>query len=114
MLKCVFNSGCECTVSFVRLSPHAVCLCGENVPTDTSGFMLSREGHQDEWDYRGYTTIYSEEPGRVAFSDDGSIYDEDAFQLREPEQPAPTPTDSERITALEEQLAATKILLGVE
>lgn len=31
-----------------------------------------------------------------------------------PEPPEHTPTDSERIAALEEQLAATKILLGVE
>ena len=31
-----------------------------------------------------------------------------------PDPPEPTPTDSERLAALEEQLAATKILLGVE
>lgn len=34
--------------------------------------------------------------------------------LPEPEQPEPMPSDNERIAALEDELAAAKILLGVE
>ena len=36
------------------------------------------------------------------------------FEKMAAEQPAPEPTPEERIAALEEQLAAAKILLGLE
>ena len=36
------------------------------------------------------------------------------FEKLAAEQPAPEPTPEERIAALEEQLAAAKILLGLE
>jgi hypothetical protein len=47
---------------------------------------------------------------------DGKIYGEwiEAEAPEVPEAPTPTPTTDERITALEEELQATKILLGVE
>lgn len=44
------------------------------------------------------------------YVDEEFIYD----PLPEPEQPEQTPTPEERITALEQQLLAAKILLGVE
>ena len=37
-----------------------------------------------------------------------------AWQQSMPDTPAPEPTTDERIAALEEQLAAAKILLGLE
>ena len=37
-----------------------------------------------------------------------------AWEQSMPEAPAPEPTPEERIAALEEQLAAAKILLGLE
>lgn len=37
-----------------------------------------------------------------------------AYEREKAELPSPTPTPEERIAALEEQLAAAKILLGVE
>lgn len=37
-----------------------------------------------------------------------------ALEQSMPEAPAPEPTTEERIAALEEQLAAAKILLGLE
>ena len=58
---------------------------------------------------------------RVAALPDGDLceyrYIDGAFvydPLPIPEPSEPTPTPMERIAALEEQLAATKILLGVE
>ena len=45
------------------------------------------------------------------------LYRDGAFlyePLPEPEEPTPGPTAEERITALEDELTATKILLGVE
>lgn len=44
------------------------------------------------------------------YSDGEFIYD----PLPEPDKPEPAPTTEERLAALEEQLAAAKILLGVE
>ena len=37
-----------------------------------------------------------------------------AWEQEAAQQPAPEPTPEERIAALEEELAATKILLGLE
>lgn len=43
-------------------------------PIKTTGFALSREGKEDNWDYSAYTTVYREIEGGVQFSNDGSVY----------------------------------------
>ena len=45
-------------------------------PIKTTGFALSREGKEDNWDYSAYTTVYREIEGGVQFSNDGSVYAE--------------------------------------
>lgn len=62
----------EYKVDFSKFG-HVVTLTG-NVPQDTSGFTLSREGKKDAWDYKAFTTIYRVLEGAVQFSDDGSVY----------------------------------------
>jgi len=42
-------------------------------PVRTDGFMLSREGYHDNWDYTEYTTIYDELVDGAIFSNDGSV-----------------------------------------
>lgn len=60
-------------VNFRNISANIVELTGD-FPVKTSGFTLSREGKEDNWDYAAYTTVYREIEGGVQFSNDGSIY----------------------------------------
>ncbi len=59
----------------------------------------------DEGNFKYYEKVYTER--------DGVIYGE-WVECDAPEAITPTPTNEERIAALEEELAAAKILLGVE
>lgn len=61
------------SVSFNTISKNIVQIAGD-FPVKTSGFILSREDKEDNWDYSAYTTVYREIEGRVQFSNDGSTY----------------------------------------
>ena len=67
-------------VEFRTVANNIVELVGNFLIKDT-GFTLSRAEHEDNWDYKGYTTVYREIEGGVQFSNDGSVY-------VEPEQPS--------------------------
>lgn len=67
-------------VEFRTVSNNIVELMGD-FPIKDTGFTLSRAEHEDNWDYKGYTTVYREIVGGVQFSNDGSVY-------VEPEQPS--------------------------
>lgn len=67
-------------VEFRTVANNIVELVG-NFPIKDTGFTLSRAEHEDNWDYKGYTTVYREIEGGVQFSNDGSVY-------VEPEQPS--------------------------
>lgn len=83
-------------VSFMRISPNVIHLEG-NFPAKTDGFILSRPGKTDNWDYSGFTTVYREINGlMVQFSNDGSVY-------VEPPEPEPV---FPHIPTLEEVKAA--------
>lgn len=69
-------------VSFKTVSQNIVQITGE-LPVKKTGFTLSREGKEDNWDYSAYTTVYREIDGGVQFSNDGSVYI--------PPEPAPEP-----------------------
>lgn len=56
--------------------------------------------------------VPSETDGYVELPDDDAVIADFIAKNRKPAEPAPSP--EERIAALEEQLAAAKILLGVE
>lgn len=60
-------------VSFKNISQNIVQITGD-FPVKTSGFKLSREGKEDNWDYSAYHTVYREVDGGVQFSNDGSVY----------------------------------------
>ena len=72
MLKMNYvNSSKTYDVNFKIISQNVVELIGD-FPVKTDGFILSREEHEDNWDYSDYTTIYGEIEGGVHFSNDGS------------------------------------------
>lgn len=60
-------------VSFDTISPHIEQIKGD-FPIKTDGYILSREGKEDNWDHSGFTTVYREIGGGVQFSNDGSVY----------------------------------------
>ena len=60
-------------IEFNRLNGHIVSIKG-TLPAQNSGFVLSREGKRDNWEYKDYTTIYRELDGEIQFSNDGSIW----------------------------------------
>lgn len=60
-------------VAFRKLSDHIVELMGD-FPVEISGFLMSRIGKNDEWDYTKYTTVYRNVDGGIQFSNDGSVY----------------------------------------
>ena len=84
----------EYTVAFSRISDHVIQLLGD-FPAKAKGFILSREGKEDNWDYSGFNTIYREIDGGVQFSDDGSVY-------VAPPEPEPEPDPEPYVPTLEE------------
>lgn len=86
-------------VEFSRVSANVVQILG-NLPFEDKGFNLSREGKNDPWNYKDYTTLYREIEGGLQFSDDGSVY-------VEPVKPDPVP-DEPYVPTLEEVKAAKK------
>ena len=81
MLKLKYIGGEETyAVEFRTVANNIVELIGD-FPIKDTGFTLSRTEHEDNWDYKSYTTVYREIEGGVQFSNDGSVY-------VEPEQPS--------------------------
>ena len=60
-------------IEFKKVSEHIVSVKG-SLKAKTKGFTLSREGKNDAWDYKDYTTIYRELKDEIQFSNDGSIW----------------------------------------
>lgn len=61
------------SIEFKNHSKNIVEIIGD-IPVRTSGFLLSRPGKNDNWDYSNYTTIYRKTKDSVMFSNDGSEY----------------------------------------
>lgn len=97
-------------VDFYNIAPNIVQVIGE-LPFNDSGFTLSRDGQNDNWNYEGYTTLYREIEGGLQFSNDGSVY-------VEPQKPEPIPEPepyiptAEELAAMFEQSKKDKILLS--
>lgn len=72
-------------VDFNKISNNVVELKGD-FPIQTDGFTLSRETHEDNWDYSTFTTVYREIENGCQFSNDGSVYAEPVISI---------PTDEE-------------------
>ena len=60
-------------IEFKKVNENVVSVKG-TLPAQTNGFVLSREGKEDNWDYKEFTTIYRELDGEIQFSNDGSIW----------------------------------------
>jgi hypothetical protein len=90
-------------VGFDLVDQHIIRLIGD-LPANTSGFSLSRDGHDDNWDYSSYKTIYRQGEGFIEYSNDGSVYIQPDPSPEVPVQPEPSVDD--RVAALEAQLAA--------
>ena len=60
-------------IEFKKMSEHIVSVKG-NLKAKTKGFTLSREGKNDAWDYKDYTTVYRELDGEIQFSNDDSVW----------------------------------------
>lgn len=60
-------------VTFETITKNIVKITGD-FPTKTSGFALSREDKEDNWNYSEYTTVYRKIDGGAQFSNDGSVY----------------------------------------
>lgn len=55
-------------------SSNNICIIKGDIPIKTSGFILSRIGKEDNWDYSDFITVYKQEENKVWFSNDGSVY----------------------------------------
>lgn len=87
-------------VNFKIITDHIIELTGA-FPVKTDRFTLSREGHEDNWDYSQYTTIYREIDGGIQLSNDKSVYVEpEELQIIAPTQYIPT---EEELEAMEQQ-----------
>jgi len=75
MLNLKFNDSTEVfDIEFSQISENIVQIKGD-IPQNESGFVLSRPGKTDNWNYSDYTTIYRvPQNGVVQFSNDGSVY----------------------------------------
>lgn len=70
-------------------SSNNICIIKGDIPIKTSGFILSRIGKEDNWDYSDFITVYKQEENKVWFSNDGSVYVEPEPEP-EPEPYVPT------------------------
>lgn len=84
----------EYEVNFCKISAHVVQLLGD-FPFSDAGFILSRKGKGDNWDYKSYTTLYRSIEGGMQFSDDGSVY-------VAPPDPEPAPDPEPYVPTLQE------------
>lgn len=60
-------------ISLKKMNQHILQITGD-FPVKTKGFILSRDGYNDNWDYSKFKTIYRKIEGGAQFSDDGSVY----------------------------------------
>lgn len=103
------NDENTCDVDFNKISKNVVEITGD-FPIKNDGFTLSRETHEDNWDYSAFTTIYREIENGCQFSNDGSVY-------VEPVVPTPTAEElaemeeRERIANIENEISDLKAKL---
>lgn len=106
------NDNLSYEVKFKKISENIVQITG-NFPIKNDGFTLSRETHEDNWDYSAFITIYREIENGCQFSNDGSVYAEPvvliptAEELAEMEEQERIANVNNQINDLKEQLAST-------
>ncbi len=60
-------------IEYKKHSKNVVEIVGD-IPVKTTGFILSREGKNDNFDYSAFKTIYRKLEKSILFSNDGSEY----------------------------------------
>lgn len=96
-------------VEFTQISDSVLSLRG-SMPAKDKGFMLTRDGYDDNWDYSKYTTIYREMDGEILYSSDGSIYVPPA-PTPEPEPPSEEELQAAFDLAKKSRIGESKLLL---
>lgn len=87
-------------IEYKKHSKNVVEIIGD-IPVKATGFILSREGKHDNFDYSSFTTIYRKLEGSVLFSNDESVY-------VAPPEPEPVPEPEPYVPTLEEVKTAKK------
>ncbi len=106
------NATTSYEVEFCHISPNIV-ECKGNFPIQDTGFTLSRQDCEDNWDYTSFKTVYRTLENSVQFSNDESIYIEpdplpDFTDIpSEPYEPTP-----EEIAIMFQQSKLNKIALS--
>lgn len=106
------NDNSTYKVDFNKISKNIVQINGD-FPIQTDGFTLSREKHEDNWDYSAFTTVYKEVENGVQFSNDGSVWVEPTVEIPTEEELALMEENQRianinaQINNLKEQLAST-------
>lgn len=106
------NDNSTYEVDFKKVSKNIVEITSD-FPVKERGFTLSRETHEDNWDYSAFTTVYREVENGCQFSNDGSVYIEPiipaptAEELAEMEEQERIANINAQINNLKEQLAST-------
>lgn len=111
-------------VSFRNVSDH-VCEMMGDFPIKSGGFILSRVGKDDAWDYSGYTTVYRQIEGGAQFSNNGSVFipqitfsasaggaltgetSQEAYNYEELEIPTPEPAENYMFSGWEPEIPAS-------
>ena len=102
------NDNSTYEIDFKKVSKNIVEITGD-FPAKECGFTLSRETHEDNWDYSAFTTVYKEVENGCQFSNDGSVYVEpEIIEPKEPtEEENKTVEIQVEITQLKAELAAS-------
>lgn len=53
---------------------NTLCSIKGNIPVKNKGFVLSRDGKNDNWNYSEYNTVYKNKNGIITFSNNGSVF----------------------------------------
>ena len=97
-------------VDFDKISNNVVKITGD-FPIKNDGFTLSRETHEDNWDYSTFTTVYKEVENGCQFSNDGSVYVEP--EIPEPIEPTLEEVKNFKINELS-AICNQQIIQGVD
>lgn len=103
-------------VNFSRISQHVVQVLG-NLPFLDKGFILSRNGKNDKWDYSNYVTLYRKVEGGLQLSDDGSVYVVPVEQdpIPDPEPYIPTLDELREMKVIEMNIVQENVIqAGIE
>lgn len=96
-------------VEFKKISKNIVEIKGD-FPIKDVGFTLSRETHEDNWDYSSFTTVYREVENGCQFSNDGSVWIEPIIEIPTKEELVEI-EERERVSTIQNEINNLKVQL---